>query len=191
MKLSPPITILTIVAASIVWLGLVRPEPVHDDQAQGCDVALTYLKHIESTKQKPLLVSDAPWRVLSTEQLELALKNDPKLQDHVDFEIWQRAASLNGLSAIKPCQNVREWLAAKGIEILTEHQTEVRLRPYEEYPWQAILISMPVVSRDGKKAFFEASIHYGKLAGGSYAVEMRRHADGSWHIFDEVGTGVS
>lgn len=202
MRISPPLTIIALIAVSLIVLSANFRKQVKEAaeirQTQ-CDVALAHLKSIEAVPNKPMLVLEAPERVFSTEQIDLALSQNPNLRDDPDTKIEIQKSKLANQSPVKQCRNIQKWAAENRVRVeLPKPRTAdspepdwLKLNKDESYDWQIIRISMPVISADGKAAYFNESQYYGPLGGGGAALTYEKMPNGTWKLVDVVGLYVS
>ncbi|HVR91645.1 MAG TPA: hypothetical protein VHG29_11210 [Novosphingobium sp.] len=187
MRLSPPVTILTIVAVALASISIARWLRLNDRREESCSAALAYLQYVDARKQKPLLIHDEGWGGPTQEDISRAIRGDPDVRKHPDFEIYEHAANIQEVSPVLDCPGVLSWLRSKKIAHHDRHVIDKLLRPFqgldgETYPWDVIGMSMPAISNDRGRSIFDSSIYGALLGGAIYRVEMAQDHDGRWFV---------
>ena len=161
MRLSPPITILAILASSLGLMSMNRHIALNRNRAESCNAALALLTHIEETKTKPLVVRSGSWSRIDFRVLSEALIKNPGVRSHPDYPLYSRAAELHLVSPITDCPNVVKWLRKSGIPVVSNDAWEEFWRPSGRGTLatskQAVAISMPPISPDGLRSVFDMS----------------------------------
>ena len=164
-----------------------------------CDVALAYVRGIEAADNKPILLIETPEEVPSMENIRLALEQNRSLKDDPEIEIDLEKAITVNQSPAKMCSNVKLWAKEKRarIELWPKGHADSPTPDWLvtnkdiQYNWYIVKFSMPVISRDGKSAYFNDSQYLGPEAGGGNALEYKKLPNGTWKLEKLVGRYIS
>ena len=133
------------------------------------------------------------------EQIELALAQNPNLKNDPDLEIEIKKAKSAELGPIKLCKSIKKWAVENRVRVergepISRGSTTpdwLVTDKNDKYGWHIVQISMPVISEDGKSAYFNVSEYFGPLAGGGDALEYKKLSDGRWKFHSRVGRYIS
>lgn len=186
-----PTFLIAVVLCASPTAGKPRTPTMRSDR---CGVASAY---VDALTAKP---SKLP-RVFSTQQ---ELKSElPKSGSWMDARSGKQGAFPSrallgqlsndaGQNAITSCASVRAILDRRRIRYGDKAADEAAQPSTGSfYKAELLSISLPVVSRDGKKAVLVSSSASGPLAAGGFLKYLRRLPSGAWVVVSSAGLWVS
>lgn len=202
VRLSPPITILSLVALAMAALSLGQHRSAVSGDVR-CKVAAAYLEDALTTgylavRHEKVVVSVEPESMMTLgNPVDIArLKNGnptPEARKHPLFALYEQAALQDGQSAIKLCPEVRALMRRSDIAPRIAGDERIA-NPRDKdgiYKYPIISISMPAVDASKGEAIMFASQVSALLGGGGSEVYLRKNAAGQWIVVYQQGRWVS
>jgi len=189
VRLSPPITILAIVAAAMVGLGWSNQGSLTRDREVSCVIALDYLKFKLAEAKNQAFVIDYIEPSITSASME-ASRNaaTPEMRKHPDFALGDRQVELGRLSPIKACPNVAHWLHQNGVERVSSIEDTLAASAqalFEKGKLSYVGLSMPAIDSERGIAAFSSTTPYRQ-----YLIRYVRGADRAWHMEYDAGGAI-
>lgn len=192
MKLSPPITILGIVAAAFAMLA-VSHQSEQSRIASSCQILTAFLKSETNDLNSNFMVVDFPDQGMDRSEIEWRLRLHPEAQKDPLVALYRQLAEFQEADA-KPtelCPELQTWLRQMEIETNFD-KADVLLRAarIDKIPLRKPIysISMPAVNAERNRALLQVIVAQVEPGPGAYLVEFSRKADGNWsYIKFDVG----
>ena len=202
MRLSPPVSVVSLVALSLVAVSLSRKAETQSDDIR-CIVAAAYLDHLFtesylSKNQDQVIISSDPERLEGFGNPEdiARLKSgnlDPAVRKNPLIALYQQAARQNDESPTKLCPEVRAIMKRNDISkrVAGDESLPNPVDKDGQFKFTIIKLSLPAVDPIRGEAIMFASQTSATLAGGGFEVYLRRDASGVWFVLYEKMRWVS
>jgi hypothetical protein len=181
VRLSPPITILSIVATSLGTLGWLNQKALSPDRIAACSIALDYFQRSSEKYGNHVLIIESIDLGFSDASITRDRAVAPKSKENdQEFQIAERQLDLVTTSPVSDCPNVLHWLAENRIGHVASIEAA---RSANWHPPQGpqlsnfIGISMPAIIEELGIARFKAATVYGDAA-----IQYHRLSDGNWNF---------
>ena len=198
MRLSPPISVLAILAVGISMLAITRFDQERNRRFAACGAASTYLRHVLSQKPfRPYFFETSSTYRRNEFTVDQFLRSEDgreflKPEFALDIELAREKERVGAQTAITKCPEIKDILVKEGVPYGVTDNT--RLPTVKADGWYArefISISMPALNRNKDVAALEYSSVSGPLAGGGTDVRLERQKNGTWAIKEERPTWIS
>ena len=181
VRLSPPITILTLLAGAISWMANVG-SAVHE-RVEGCSVAAAFVDHLQN---KPDVFIGPPLVMAMTdseakERLRL-LPDTPDYQSSA--KLLLDTSSEKPIDPLAACPRLFKKLDDMGIAHnsaavkIALNYTSAKVKSPDR-PLYVLAMRLPLVSDDKNIAIVEFTLSYAGYKSGETLL-MRKNADGRW-----------
>ena len=202
MRLSPPISVVSLVAAALVAVSIGQNRKTEREDIR-CIVAAAYLDHLFTetflarSQDQIVISSDPEWIEGFGGPVDIArLKSgnlDPAVRTHPLIALYQQAARQDGVSATKLCPEVRAILQRSDIKRRIAGDESLP-NPTDKdgiFKYPIVKLSVPAVDPVRGEAIMFASQTSALLGGGGFEVYLRRDATGKWFVLYEKTRWIS
>jgi hypothetical protein len=198
VRLSPPLTILAIVAAAFGALAVNndRETKLQTLRLQrSCGLLLTFLQAETKGLGSKYMVVDFP--ELSPESQEIAIWQEqrPDLRDHPVWQLYRELGRYRR-SMVMPtqaCPALKSWLNKLRIKV-NPPEADFILRESRlhdaKLPMPIYSIAMPATNSDGDEGLLKFVVAQEDRAGGMFEVWAKRDGDGPWTFEYQNVSGV-
>lgn len=192
MRLSPPISILGIVAAAIAMLALSH-QSEQSRIAYSCQILTAFLKSETKALNSNFMVVDFPEQGRERSEIERSLKLHPEAKNDPLVALYHQLAEFQEADAkpTKLCPELQGWLRQMGIGTnFDEADKLLRALRIDKVPLRKPIysISMPAVNADRTSAVLQVIVASAIPGPGTYEVHFSRKDDGTWsYVKFDVG----
>lgn len=199
MRLSPPITVIAMVAVALSLLAVEHRRETENRRVT-CKVALTVLKNELEQVSKfggRAIVADGPSPHISYADFQERLRGSDgaKIRNHPDFSLHKSLAQRSQLRPLDVCPQLKGYLRAQntlfGDKLIDREVGISGVNDRQKYKYIIVAITIPGIAMDGKRAMTAVSQVFGPLAGGGQIIITEIAPDGSIRIIDQYGTWIS
>ena len=202
MRLSPPISVVSIVALALTAVSVGQQRNA-DRRDVRCIVAAAYLNHVFTetylaSTQNRIVISSEPENIemFGNSDDIAALKSGKAalaVRKHPFFDLYLQAARQSDESPTKLCPEVGEFLRRADISPRIAGDQNTPNPPDKDgiFKYQIIRLSLPAVDVKRGEAIMFASQTSALLGAGGFEIYLRRNSFGEWVVLYQQTRWVS
>jgi hypothetical protein len=192
VRLSPPVTILTLTACALAWMAINRPPPPTYDEQCAVVAAFDGIDRL-----KPDIFSGTPLRTYFTRRdlKELNERHGHRQDAQEASRLLARSIARKPIDPLVVCKDLTERLRSRQISydrrLIAEALDYRRAKKKSpNRPIYVMAMRLPLISSDGKTALVEMTYSYAGFESGSIAL-WRKDLAGRWNESTQITSWIT